>query len=463
LPIQWHGCQSAWACTHAIGSERARPDRAWGDIEGAPSGDAIVRLPSSRSRDTLVARNGPWEIAMRFRLASLVAAAVGLLACGRAAVAQNLKLDAPTPPPGHHRPAPPLIEAYVDASDPAHPVVLKFSVVDVTTYAAEVPAPAGGSIWVTGFLKDALMDTTVTEPDGHSKSLNVRVDGKTIDLPLLGRDRHFTRVDTSVVRFPQQPGGPPQPVREVDDRGWHYPLPDGWVADVQPGGVSVSSPDHTRGFGFFSLSGLDTADPGQLVRRVVEQNGATSAKVLSKSFTPLNDTSEASFDIAFAGADHVARHLFVDAKVDLPATAKTGWVTVVVTLPDDWKASSDALHDMTDRVRPTAGVAAPAAGADAFAGVFSDGQLTVTVRRDAARPGSAYSGSIRRGDRTYELAATAGVEGLTGTFTDAAGHAFPLTATVDGGTMTLRTGSTTYALRAQAPATTRPAAVAPAG
>ena len=82
--------------------------------------------------------------------------------------------------------------------------------------------------------------------------------------------------------------------------------------------------------------------------------------------------------------------------------------------------------------------------------VFTDGRMTVTVRPDQNRAG-AYAGSIARNGRTYDLAVASGADGLTGTFSDAAGHSYPVTATVADGTLTLVTGGSTYTLRSASP------------
>ncbi|HSI33478.1 MAG TPA: PDZ domain-containing protein, partial [Tepidisphaeraceae bacterium] len=99
-----------------------------------------------------------------------------------------------------------------------------------------------------------------------------------------------------------------------------------------------------------------------------------------------------------------------------------------------------------------------------FAGAFSDGQTTLTLAPDPAAAG-AYRGAIARGGREFPIVAQERDGKLVGQF--AAGeNKFDFTATLDGGTVTMVTGRTTYKLAAAgapAPAANGGGPVAPAG
>ena len=91
----------------------------------------------------------------------------------------------------------------------------------------------------------------------------------------------------------------------------------------------------------------------------------------------------------------------------------------------------------------------PGAAPD-FSGTYVTEGLTVTLEK--AEGG--YRGTIVAGDKQYPLTATAAGNQLTGQFT-ADGNAFPFSATLDGDALTLKSGTTTYALKK------RPAVVNP--
>ena len=80
-----------------------------------------------------------------------------------------------------------------------------------------------------------------------------------------------------------------------------------------------------------------------------------------------------------------------------------------------------------------------------FAGKFSDGKLAVNLQESAGK----CSGTLTLNDQNYNASGTVKNEVLEGSF-DAGGQAFPFTATVNGDTVTFKTGGTTYTLKRQA-------------
>lgn len=79
-----------------------------------------------------------------------------------------------------------------------------------------------------------------------------------------------------------------------------------------------------------------------------------------------------------------------------------------------------------------------------LAGKFSDGKLTIEL---TGAPGGALTGTILMGDQKFPMTARSNGDGrLTGQF-DAGGDKFDFTGSVNGNTMTLQTGGTTYTLK----------------
>ena len=87
-------------------------------------------------------------------------------------------------------------------------------------------------------------------------------------------------------------------------------------------------------------------------------------------------------------------------------------------------------------VRPTA---------SGFSGKFSDGKLSVNLQESTGK----YNGTLTLNDQNYKASGTVKNDVLEGSF-EAAGQAFPFTATVNGDTVTFKTGGTTYSLKRQA-------------
>jgi hypothetical protein len=90
-------------------------------------------------------------------------------------------------------------------------------------------------------------------------------------------------------------------------------------------------------------------------------------------------------------------------------------------------------------------------------GTYADGRITV----DLAEHAGSYAGTIRMGDQRFPLTALVSGQGIDGLFT-AGGHPYAFTASLDGATLHLTTGSTRYDLRRADPAGGTPAAQAAA-
>ena len=379
-------------------------------------------------------------------------AAVALLAGGRAAMAQTIRVEAPTAPPaGEHRPALPRVDAYVDDADAAHPVWCKFTV-DEDDYSATVDLPGGDSAVVQGTLKDGVLDGFVAA-NGFTK-FNGPFNGKTFDVPISGHTYHFKRADSTAILLPTGPDQKLAPVAEADADGWHSPRPGGWAVHTQPGGVTLDSGDGRDEVGYFYVAQPNTADPMDFIAAVLKASGIADAKRGNSMKSTGDNSASAMVGYSFTGRDNVDRRLTISVAIGRGSAPHTAWVGVVLyPATGPGSGAESILKDLQDHMRPSDASATPSAdnplapaAKDPYVGLFADGQLTVTVHADAAAGG--YAGTIVKGDRKFELTATKSTDGLSGTFGDGAGHGFPLTMAVDAtGVMTLKTGDLTYTLK----------------
>lgn len=87
--------------------------------------------------------------------------------------------------------------------------------------------------------------------------------------------------------------------------------------------------------------------------------------------------------------------------------------------------------------------------ASPFAGVFSDGKLTLQLQGDAR----ALSGTISLNQKTYKAVATGDEGTIAGTFSDGEGHDIPFSvARGEAGVLVLKSGTAVYQLKVAAPA-----------
>lgn len=108
---------------------------------------------------------------------------------------------------------------------------------------------------------------------------------------------------------------------------------------------------------------------------------------------------------------------------------------------------------------PASAPAAPAGPPDAlpaaapgaaFLGTFKGETLTAEFHRENFQPPGGLSGTLSIGDKKYPAEAHAEGQRLVGSFTSD-GHSFDFTASLEGDTLTLKTGSTSYTLKKPEP------------
>ncbi|MFI5377690.1 MAG: PDZ domain-containing protein [Tepidisphaerales bacterium] len=94
----------------------------------------------------------------------------------------------------------------------------------------------------------------------------------------------------------------------------------------------------------------------------------------------------------------------------------------------------------------------PLAAPQPFAGTFRNDKLTVKLEYDATLPVPSYKGEIELGPATFPARGTVKDGKLEGSFVDKDGNSFAFVAALEGDTLTLTSGGTTYKLSAQRPA-----------
>ena len=200
------------------------------------------------------------------------------------------------------------------------------------------------------------------------------------------------------------------------------------------------------------IDGRPTAEVKVSLALVKNQQGIV-AKVISQGTTLIDIRTGHSLSLDAKGTttitgDQTAPGGQGQFHVEGNGTLNTSMASKFISVGDSGGLSPPPPVDQTANAGGGGAVnpLSPDAPADAFAGQFSDGKLTI----DLSTAADGYSGTITLGAKKYPVTAHHNGKRIEGTF-DTGGNKFPISATVSGDTMMLTSGQKTYTLKKPPP------------